>query len=176
MLEIYKYLKLSRFSILGYTSHYERMKDNIISNLNHIIVNEPNKPTIESLIRNDKINQIFNNEINCYLQNTEEYIVVDFMNLKDAFVVRNQSHYLSNVKFKNEQVDGLLKLVGSKYKILITCQMYNSVSVKSPMPKFLCGNDLLYKSDFVFSVGEKIEIIKNRWRQASGTPGNAPLI
>jgi len=93
------------------------MKNDIISNLNHIVVNEPNKPTIESLIRNDKINQVLN-----YDKEDYEYLVVDFMNLKDAFVVNSQSHYLSNIKYKKEQVERLVKISNS-YKIIITSQM-----------------------------------------------------
>jgi hypothetical protein len=133
------------------------MKDDIISNLNHIVVNEPNKPTIESLIRNDKINQVLN-----YDKEDYEYLVVDFMNLKDAFVVKSQSHYLSNIKYKKEQIERLIKISNS-YKIIITCQMYTSALSKSKVQRFSGGNDLIYLSDFVFSVDEEIEIIKNRW-------------
>lgn len=157
MLDIYKYLQLSKFSVIGYTSHYEWMKNDIISNLNHIVVNEPNKPTIESLIRNDKINQVLN-----YDKEDYEYLVVDFMNLKDAFVVNSQSHYLSNIKYKKEQVERLVKISNS-YKIIITSQMYNSALSKSSVQRFSGGSDLISRSDFVFSVGEEIEIIKNRW-------------
>lgn len=138
---------------MGYTSHYERMKDDIISNLNHIIVNEPNKPTIESLIRNDKINQVLN-----YDKEDYEYLVVDFMNLKDAFV----GNLTSNVVYKKEQIERLVKISNS-YKIIIICQMYTSALSKSKVQRFSGGNDLIYRSDFVFSVGEEIEIIKNRW-------------
>ena len=133
------------------------MKDDIISNLNHIIVNEPNKPTIESLIRNDKINQVLN-----YDKEDYEYLVVDLMNLRDAFV-NSHTHYLSNVKFKKEQVERLVKFAGSRYKILLTCQIYNSISYLEIYNDFACGNDLLYKSDLIFLVGEKIKSVKNRW-------------
>lgn len=129
------------------------MKDDIISNLNHIVVNEPNKPTIESLIRNDKINQVLN-----YDKEDYEYLVVDFMNLKDAFV----GNLTSNVVYKKEQIERLVKISNS-YKIIITCQMYTSALSKSLVQRFSGGNDLIYSSDFVFSVGEEIEIIKNRW-------------
>ncbi len=112
------------------------MKDDIISNLNHIVVNEPNKPTIESLIRNDKINQVLN-----YDKEDYEYLVV---------------------KYKKEQIERLVKISNS-YKIIITCQMYTSALSKSLVQRFSGGNDLIYSSDFVFSVGEEIEIIKNRW-------------
>lgn len=159
MVEIYKYLKLSRLSVLGYTYKYENLKNDIISNLNHIIINDPNKHTIESLIRNDKINQVLN-----YDKENYEYLVVDFMNLKDAFVQKGQSpsSYFDNVKFKKSQIDRLVKLAGSKYKVLVTCQMYNTPTQQS-IQKIAVGNDLLYSSELVFTVGEKIEIIKNRY-------------
>jgi len=128
------------------------MKNDIISNLNHIVVNEPNKPTIESLIRNDKINQVLN-----YDKEDYEYLVVDFMNLKDAFV----GNLTSNVAYKKEQIERLVKISNS-YKIIITCQMYNSALSKSLVQRFSGVNDLIIRSDFVFSVGEEIEIIKNR--------------
>lgn len=157
ILDIYKYLSLSKLSILGYSSRYEKMKDEIISNLNHIVLNEPNKPTIESLIRNEKINKALD-----YDKEDYEYLIVDFMNLRDAFVDKSQSHYFNIRQYKKEQVERLVKMVGSKYKILITCQMYISSLSKSSV-QFSGGNDLIYISDFVFSIGEEIEIIKNRW-------------
>lgn len=137
MIEIYKYLKLSKFSILGYTSKYERVKDDIISNLNHIIVNDPNKATFESLIREDKINQI-NDEKENY-----EYLVVDLMNLKDRHFVPNR-----------------VKLVESRYKILLICLVYRSFKNNIQLSG---GDSLLYNCDFAFTVGESIQIIKNRW-------------
>lgn len=167
MVEIYKYLKLSKLSVLGYTSNYEYMKEDIISNLNHLVIDRMNKFTIESFIRNEKINQILN-PVQYTIGGDKEYIVVDFMNLKNRQLVP-QLHYLSNIQYVNSQIDKLLKLVGAQYKILITCQMYNSPYSSSM--QFSSGNDLLYRSDFVFSVGEKIEIIKNRWYRINSKVG-----
>ena len=160
---LFDLLKQSDFSLLGYRFKQERLKDEIISKLPHMVVPEIDSSfSFKSFLRDLKLQSIL--ETGETVKNPE-YIVLD----------------LNNIRFKSDvlgsrqiQIGDILNKIredmysGSKipYKLLILTTLYSSgknvdgVSITN----FSGGSKPIYMSDIsVVMQEESMKIIKNRF-------------
>lgn len=160
---LFDLLKQSHISLLGYRFKQERLKDEIISKLPHMVVPEIDSSfSFKSFLRDLKIQSIL--ETGETVKNPE-YLVLD----------------LNNIRFKSDdlgsrqnQIGSILNKIredmysGSKvpYKLLILTPLYSSgknvddVSITN----FSGGSKPIYMSDIsVVMQEESMKIIKNRF-------------
>jgi hypothetical protein len=160
---LFDLFKQSDFSLLGYRFKQERLKDEIISKLPHMVVPEIDSSfSFKSFLRDLKLQSIL--ETGETVKNPE-YIVLD----------------LNNIRFKSDvlgsrqiQIGDILNKIredmysGSKipYKLLILTTLYSSgknvdgVSITN----FSGGSKPIYMSDIsVVMQEESMKIIKNRF-------------
>ena len=160
---LFDLLKQSDFSLLGYRFKQERLKDEIISKLPHMVVPEIDSSfSFKSFLRDLKLQSIL--ETGETVKNPE-YIVLD----------------LNNIRFKSDvlgsrqiQIGDILNKIredmysGSKvpYKLLILTTLYSSgknvddVSITN----FSGGSQPIYMSDIsVVMQEESMKVIKNRF-------------
>jgi hypothetical protein len=161
---LFDLLKKSDFSLLGYRSKQERLKDEIISKLPHMVVPEIDSSfSFKSFLRDLKLQSIL--ETGNTVKNPE-YIVLD----------------LNNIRFKNSvlgsrqiQIGDILNKIredmysGSEipYKLLILTSLYSS-GLKNvddaSITNFSGGSKPIYMSDIAIVMQEEsMKIIKNRF-------------
>jgi len=161
---LFDLLKKSDFSLLGYRSKQERLKDEIISKLPHMVVPEIDSSfSFKSFLRDLKLQSIL--ETGNTVKNPE-YIVLD----------------LNNIRFKNSvlgsrqiQIGDILNKIredmysGSEipYKLLILTSLYSS-GLKNvddaSITNFSGGSRPIYMSDVAIVMqDESMKVIKNRF-------------
>jgi len=161
---LFDLLKQSHISLLGYRFKQERLKDEIISKLPHMVVPEIDSSfSFKSFLRDLKIQSIL--ETGETVKNPE-YLVLD----------------LNNIRFKNDvlgsrqnQIGNILNKIredmysGSKvpYKLLILTSLYSS-GLKNvddaSITNFSGGSQPIYMSDVaVVMQEESMKVIKNRF-------------
>jgi hypothetical protein len=161
MLEhLYELMSLSRITTIGFTWKSERLKDDIISQLNYIDCGEIDTSTfsLKSLLRDININSLLDGE------KTPEYILIDLMNLKFD-TSKNSNQYVTRARtIQNLLIqiqDELFNINDENQKIkLILTTSLNSSYVSD---EFFGGTDPLYASDLVFTISDNIKILKNRF-------------
>jgi hypothetical protein len=153
-------MSLSRITTIGFTWKSERLKDDIISQLNYIDCGEIDTSTfsLKSLLRDININSLLDGE------KTPEYILIDLMNLKFD-TSKNSNQYVTRARtIQNLLIqiqDELFNINDENQKIkLILTTSLNSSYVSD---EFFGGTDPLYASDLVFTISDNIKILKNRF-------------
>lgn len=157
---LYELMSQSRITTIGFTWKYERLKDDIISQLNYIDCGEIDTSTfsLKSLLRDININSLLDEE------KTPEYILIDLMNLKFD-ISKNSNQYVTRTRtIQNLLIqiqDELFNINDENQKIkLILTTSLNSSYVSD---EFFGGKDPLYVSDLVFTISDNIKILKNRF-------------
>ena len=160
---LFDLLKKSDFSLLGYRFKQERLKDEIISKLPHMVVPEIDSSfSFKSFLRDLKLKSIL--ETGNTVKNPE-YIVLDLNNIRfKSDDLGSRQNQISNIlnKIREDMYSG------SKvpYKLLILTPLYSSGKNvdDSSITNFTGGNRPIYMSDVVIVMQEKsMKVIKNRF-------------
>lgn len=166
---IFDLLKKSDVSLLGYRFKQERIKDEIISKLPHLVVPEIDSSfSFKSFLRDLKLESILENGESV---KRPEYIVLD----------------LNDIRFKSDDLGSRQKQIGNiiqnirqdlysnfssgypqtpPYKLLILTSLYSSGKNidDNSITNFSGGSQPIYMSDVVIVMGEEsMKVIKNRF-------------
>jgi len=159
----FELIEKSDISLLGYRFKQERLKDEIISKLPHLVIPEIDSSfSFKSFLRDLKIKSILETGDTV---NNPEYLVLD----------------LNEIVFKSGDLGGRQNQIGNilnkiredmysgpeiPYKLLILTSLYSSgknvddVSITN----FSGGSEPIYISDVVIVMGEKsMKVLKNRF-------------
>lgn len=166
---IFDLLKKSDVSLLGYRFKQERIKDEIISKLPHLVVPEIDSSfSFKSFLRDLKLESILENGESV---KRPEYLVLD----------------LNDIRFKSDDLGSRQKQIGNiiqnirqdlysnfssgypqtpPYKLLILTSLYSSGKNidDNSITNFSGGSQPIYMSDVVIVMGdESMKVIKNRF-------------
>ena len=163
--DILDLIKKSDFTLLGYTSLDERIKDEIISNFNYVEIKEVNSSfSFKSFLRDLKLESILESK------NTPEYILLDLSNIRmPKGELIDKPKIIRSLCFKLKE-DIYSEFSGfpsiPHFKIILTTCLYKSGvnSEGRDINNFKDGPSPIYTSDLVLSIfDKKIKIIKNRF-------------
>jgi len=166
----FELIQKSDISLLGYRFKQERLKDEIISKLPHLVVPEINSSfSFKSFLRDLKLKSILETGD---AVNNPEYLVLD----------------LNEIRFKSDDLGGRQNQIGKilnkiredlysnysgvypqtpPYKLLILTSLYSSGLKNvddSSITNFSGGSQPIYMSDVAIVVGEEsMKVIKNRF-------------
>ncbi len=159
----FELIEKSDISLLGYRFKQERLKDEIISKLPHLVVPEIDSSfSFKSFLRDLKLKSILETGESV---NNPEYLVLD----------------LNEIRFKSDDLGGRQRQIGNilnkiredmysgpkiPYKLLILTSLYSSgknvddVSITN----FSGGSEPIYISDVAIVMGEEsMKVLKNRF-------------
>ena len=159
----FELIQKSNISLLGYRFKQERLKDEIISKLPHLVVPEINSSfSFKSFLRDLKLQSILETGDTV---NNPEYLVLD----------------LNNIRFKSGDLGGRQIQIGNilnkmredmysgpelPYKLLILTSLYSSGknSDDNSITNFSGGSQPIYMSDVVIIIqDESMKVLKNRF-------------
>jgi hypothetical protein len=159
----FELIQQSNVSLLGYRFKQERLKDEIISKLPHLVVPEINSSfSFKSFLRDLKLQSILETGDTV---NNPEYLVLD----------------LNNIRFKSGDLGGRQIQIGNilnkmredmysgpelPYKLLILTSLYSSGknSDDNSITNFSGGSQPIYMSDVVIIIqDESMKVLKNRF-------------
>ena len=159
----FELIQKSNISLLGYRFKQERLKDEIISKLPHLVVPEINSSfSFKSFLRDLKLQSILETGETV---NNPEYLVLD----------------LNNIRFKSGDLGGRQIQIGNilnkmredmysgpelPYKLLILTSLYSSGknSDDNSITNFSGGSQPIYMSDVAIVMQEEsMKVIKNRF-------------
>ena len=159
----FELIQKSDISLLGYRFKQERLKDEIISKLPHLVVPEINSSfSFKSFLRDLKLQSILETGDTV---NNPEYLVLD----------------LNNIRFKSGDLGGRQIQIGNilnkmredmysgpelPYKLLILTSLYSSGknSDDNSITNFSGGSQPIYMSDVVIIIqDESMKVLKNRF-------------
>ena len=162
---LFDLLKQSDISLLGYTFKQERLKDEIISKLPHVVIPEIDSSfSFKSFLRNLKLESIL--ETGESVKNPE-YIVLDLNDIryKSSTVLVDKQY---QIKRTVEKIREDMYSVSEKppYKLLILTTLYNSGKNidDSDIMNFSGGSHPIYMSELALVMRENsIKVVKNRF-------------
>ena len=170
---LFDLLKQSDVSLLGYTFKQERIKDEIISKLPHLVVPEINSSfSFKSFLRDLKLESLLET---CESVINPEYIVLDLNDIRyKSDDLRGRQRQIKNII---EKIREDMYSVSEKppYKLLILTTLYNSGKNidDSDIMNFSGGSHPIYMSDLALVIKENsIKVVKNRF----GSDGDDILI
>jgi len=150
---LFELINKSKISLLGYTFKQERIKDELISKIPHIELQEVGSSfSMFSYIRDSKIDTLLNDKknINHFLFDINNFRVGTGGQISRANMIKNT---LSRIE---------RELVETNFKLLITCPIYNQMG--NDEYNFSSGQTGLYIADFVGIIKDDgIKVMKNRY-------------
>jgi hypothetical protein len=164
---LYDLLKISDISLLGYRFKQERLKDEIISKLPHLVVPEIDSSfSFKSFLRGLKLESIL--ETGEPVKNPE-YIVLDLINIKTS----ETNAYIRPIQI-GKIIENIRKDMYSNcsssypyilpYKLLIITSLSSSWNNKEIVTNFSGGSQPIYMSDLAIVMqDDSMRIIKNRF-------------
>ena len=169
---LFDLLKQSDISLLGYTFKQERLKDEIISKLPHVVIPEIDSSfSFKSFLRNLKLESIL--ETGESVKNPE-YIVLDLNDIryKSSTVLVDRQYQIKRTieKIREDMYSGT-----PSYKLLMLTSLYKSGTNTDnfDITNFMSGGVPIYMSDLSLVIQENsIKVIKNRF----GNDGDDILI
>ena len=169
---LFDLLKQSDISLLGYTFKQERLKDEIISKLPHVVIPEIDSSfSFKSFLRNLKLESIL--ETGESVKNPE-YIVLDLNDIryKSSTVLVDKQYQIKRTveKIREDMYSGT-----PSYKLLMLTSLYKSGTNTDnfDITNFMSGGVSIYMSDLSLVIQENsIKVIKNRF----GNDGDDILI
>ena len=169
---LFDLLKQSDISLLGYTFKQERLKDEIISKLPHVVIPEIDSSfSFKSFLRNLKLESIL--ETGESVKNPE-YIVLDLNDIryKSSTVLVDRQYQIKRTveKIREDIYSGT-----PSYKLLMLTSLYKSGTNTDnfDITNFMSGSGPIYMSDLSLVMQENsIKVIKNRF----GNDGDDILI
>jgi len=159
----FELIQKSDISLLGYRFKQERLKDEIISKLPHLVVPEINSSfSFKSFLRDLKLKSILENSDTI---NNPEYLVLDLNDIRfDTKDLGGRQTQISNIL--NSIREDMYSGSDVPYKLLILTSLYSSgknvddVSITN----FSGGSQPIYISDLVIVMGEEsMKVLKNRF-------------
>jgi hypothetical protein len=178
--DLFDLVKQSDVTLIGYTFQNERIKDELISNLNYIDVGKIDSSfSLRSFLRNLKLNSILENDS----VKNPDYILLDTGNIprpdnithSNLGLIKNNDALYGRQQFIKTFVEDLRSQLYTdcsdfpgkpKFKIILTTSLYRSGvnSDGNDINNFSGGSAPLYVSDLVFTISDsKIKVIKNRF-------------
>jgi hypothetical protein len=169
---LFDLLKQSDISLLGYTFKQERLKDEIISKLPHVVIPEIDSSfSFKSFLRDLKIDSILETG---YSVRNPEYIVLDLNDIryKSSSVLFDKQYQIKRTveKIREDMYSGT-----PSYKLLMLTSLYKSGTNTDnfDITNFMSGSGPIYMSDLSLVMQENsIKVIKNRF----GNDGDDILI
>ena len=157
-------LEKSDISLLGYSFKNERVKDEIISKIPHVEIQEIDSSfSFRSYLRNEKLNHLFE-EGNLPNSNVK-WFVLDLNEIRassnDLGIRRNQIKDVIR-KIREDMYSGTYP-DKPFYKLLMLSPMYKSSS-DFDINSFSGGTTILYTSDFICAINDNntLNVLKNR--------------
>ena len=170
---LFDLLKQSNVSLLGYTFKQERLKDEIISKLPHVVITEVDSSfSFKSFLRDLKLQSILETGESVI---NPEYLVLDLNDIR--FKSDDLGGRQRQIKNIIEKIREDMYSVSEKppYKLLILTTLYNSGKNidDSDIMNFSGGSHPIYMSELALVMKENsIKVVKNRF----GNDGDDILI
>ena len=162
----FELIQKSNVSLLGYRFKQERLKDEIISKLPHLVVPEIDSSfSFKSFLRGLKLESILETGDTV---NNPEYLVLDLNNIKfDTKDLGSRQRQIGNTidKIREDMYSEYSDVYPPTppYKLLILTSLYSSVKNGS-ITNFKGGSRPIYMSDVAIVMGEEsMKVIKNRF-------------
>ena len=162
----FELIQKSNVSLLGYRFKQERLKDEIISKLPHLVVPEIDSSfSFKSFLRDLKLQSILETDDAI---NNPEYLVLDLNNIKfDTKDLGSRQRQIGNIidKIREDMYSEYSDVYPQTppYKLLILTSLYSSVKNGS-ITNFKGGGRPIYMSDVAIVMGEEsMKVIKNRF-------------
>ncbi len=159
----FELIQKSNISLLGYRFKQERLKDEIISKLPHLVVPEINSFFyFKYFLRDLKLQSILETGDNV---NNSEYLVLDLNNIKfDTKDLGSRQTQIGNIlnKIREDMYSG----PELPYKLLILTSLYSSGENDddASITNFSGGNQPIFMSDVAIVMQEEsMKVIKNRF-------------
>jgi hypothetical protein len=164
----FELIQKSDISLLGYRFKQERLKDEIISKLPHLVVPEIDSSfSFKSFLRDLKLQSILETgEVN-----NPEYLVLDLNNIRfDTKDLGGRQTQISNIlnKIREDMYSEYSSIYPQTppYKLLILTSLYSSGNNidDASITNFKGGSKPIYMSDLVIVMEEEsMKVIKNRF-------------
>jgi hypothetical protein len=151
-------LEKSDISLLGYSFKNERVKDEIISKIPHVEIQEIDSSfSFKSFLRNEKLNHLF--EEGNLPNSNAKWFVLDINNITSKLLI-------DKVKLIRTTLEGIRSDMypeKSFYKLIITCPLQRTSS-DFDINSFSGGSTPIYISDFVCTINDdnSLFVLKNR--------------
>ena len=157
-------LEKSDISLLGYTFKNERVKDEIISKIPHVEIQEIDSSfSFKNYLRDEKLKYLFEGSDMSDIK-VPKWFVLDINNITSKLLI-------NKVKLIKEVLNNIRRYMYSDtygiedpfYKLLITCPLQKTIS-DFDIHSFIGGNTPIYISDFVCSINDNnnLNVLKNR--------------
>jgi hypothetical protein len=159
----FELIQKSNISLLGYRFKQERLKDEIISKLPHLVVPEINSSfSFKSFLRDLKLQSILETDDTV---NNPEYLVLDLNNIKfDTKDLGSRQTQIKNII--NKVREDMFHPETIHYKLLILTSLYSSGKNvdDASITNFSGGNQPIFMSDVsIVMQEESMKVIKNRF-------------
>ena len=157
-------LEKSDISLLGYTFKNERVKDEIISKILHVEIQEIDSSfSFKNYLRDEKLKYLFEGSDMSDIK-VPKWFVLDINNITSKLLI-------NKVKLIKEVLNNIRRYMYSDtygieepfYKLLITCPLQKTSS-DFDIHSFSGGNTPIYISDFVCAINDdnSLFVMKNR--------------
>ena len=157
-------LEKSDISLLGYTFKNERVKDEIISKIPHVEIQEIDSSfSFKNYLRDEKLKYLFEGSDMSDIK-VPKWFVLDINNITSKLLI-------NKVKLIKEVLNNIRRYMYSDtygieepfYKLLITCPLQKTSS-DFDIHSFSGGNTPIYISDFVCTINDNnsLLVLKNR--------------
>ena len=157
-------LEKSDISLLGYTFKNERVKDEIISKIPHVGIQEIDSSfSFKNYLRDEKLKYLFEGSDMSDIK-VPKWFVLDINNITSKLLI-------NKVKLIKEVLNNIRRYMYSDtygiedpfYKLLITCTLQKTTS-DFGIHSFIGGNTPIYISDFVCAINDNnnLNVLKNR--------------
>ena len=159
----FELIQKSDISLLGYRFKQERLKDEIISKLPHLVVPEINSSfSFKSFLRDLKLQSILETGDTV---NNPEYLVLDLNNIKfDTKDLGSRQTQIKNII--NKVREDMFHPETIHYKLLILTSLYSSGKNvdDASITNFSGGSQPIFMSDVAIVMQEEsMKVIKNRF-------------
>jgi len=159
----FELIQKSNVSLLGYRFKQERLKDEIISKLPHLVVPEINSSfSFKSFLRDLKLQSILETGDTV---NNPEYLVLDLNNIKfDTKDLGSRQTQIKNII--NKVREDMFHPETIHYKLLILTSLYSSGKNvdDASITNFSGGSQPIFMSDVAIVMQEEsMKVIKNRF-------------
>ena len=157
-------LEKSDISLLGYTFKNERVKDEIISKIPHVEIQEIDSSfSFKNYLRDEKLKYLFEGSDMSDIK-VPKWFVLDINNITSKLLI-------NKVKLIKEVLNNIRRYMYSDtygiedpfYKLIITCPLQKTSS-DFDIHSFSGGNTPIYISDFVCAINDDkgLFVMKNR--------------
>ena len=156
-------LEISDISLLGYSFNNERIKDEIISKIPHVEIEEIDSSfSFKTYLRDEKLKYLFDGSGKSDSKVTK-WFVLDISNITSKFLIEKAK--LIRTTLEGIRSDMYSETYPQKpfYKLLVTCPLQRTSS-DFDINSFSGGSSPIYISDFVCAINDdkSLFVMKNR--------------